>query len=127
MDCDASGNPTTYFNGQTYNMTWRNGRELDTVTTGGKTYSYEYDVNSLRTSKTVDGVTHYYTYAGGKLLREKYGTTTLDFMYDASGRPYILNYTNGSTTTTYYYISNLQGDVVRIVDTNGATVAQLVQ
>ncbi len=100
-------------------MTWRNGRELDTVTTGGKTYSYEYDINNLRTSKTVDGVTHYYIYAGGKLLRKKYGTRTLDFIYDSNGNPYALIY-NG---TTYYYITNLQGDVMYMVDANGATVA----
>ena len=119
---DGCGNPLQYFNGRTYTMTWVNGRELNTAAVGGKTYSYEYDVNGLRTDKTVNGVTHHYTYAGGKLLREAYGNTTLDFLYDANGYPYILNHTVNGVTTTYYYITNPQGDVIRIVNTSGATV-----
>ena len=30
-------------------------------------------------TKTVDGVTHTYYYAGSKLIRETYGDNTLDF------------------------------------------------
>jgi len=66
----------------------------------------------LRTSKTVNGVTYRYYYAGGKLMRMTWDTNTIDFFYDASGLPYALKY-NG---TVYYYITNLQGDVMRIVD-----------
>jgi len=43
----------------------------------------------------------------------------LYFFYDQSGSPYALLY-NG---TTYYYILNGQGDVVRLVDSTGAVVA----
>jgi hypothetical protein len=39
----------------------------------------------IRTSKTVNGVKHTYVYASGKLLRETYGDTTLDFFYSTSG------------------------------------------
>ena len=42
---DANGNPTKYYNGAT--MTWQNGRQLGSYSQGGKTYSYEYDVNGL--------------------------------------------------------------------------------
>ena len=69
---------------------------------------------------------HSYIYAGGKLLRETIsdGTTTktLDFTYDNVGMPYSLIYNNG-TTTTYYYITNLQGDVMYLVDASGNEVA----
>ena len=52
-------------------------------------------------------------------MRETYGNNTLDFFYDASGYPYALKY-NG---TTYYYITNLQGDVMYLIDANENTVA----
>ena len=64
-----------------------------------------------------------YIYASGKLLQEKVttsGTTeTHNFFYDNSGKPYAMQ-VNG---TTYYYVTNLQGDVMGMVDTNGNTVA----
>ena len=85
----------------------------------GKTFTYSYDHNGVRTSKTVNGVVHTYHYASGKLLRETYGSNTLDFFYDASGMPFAVSH-NG---TVYYYITNLQGDVMQLVDANGATVA----
>ena len=43
----------------------------------------------------------------------------MDFLYDESGSAYSFIY-NG---TQYYYIKNLQGDVMRIVDTSGTVVA----
>ena len=70
---------------------------------------------------------HQYIYAGGKLLRETISdrttTKTLDFNYDNVGMPYSLIYNNGSSTKTYYYIANLQGDVMYLVDANGVQVA----
>ena len=64
-----------------------------------------------------------YIYASGKLLQEKVttnGTTeTHTFFYDSTGKPYAMQ-VNG---TTYYYVTNLQGDVMGMVDTNGNTVA----
>ena len=71
--------------------------------------------------------THQYIYAGGKLLRETITegetTKTLDFTYDNVGMPYNLTYNNGSTTATYYYITNLQGDVMYLADASGNEVA----
>ncbi len=39
------------------------------------------------------------------------------------GFPYALVYHDGSTTATYYYITNLQGDVMYLVDASGNQVA----
>ena len=80
----------------------------------------------------MDGVRHDYVYASGQLLRESYtenGTSyTLDFLYDQSGRPYILYLTtkvgsNPETSSPYYYLLNLQGDVVALVTASGTKVA----
>jgi len=63
---------------------------------------------------------HYTSYhSGTKLLRETYGSTILDFFYDANGTPIAMKQ-NGAV---YYYITNLQGDVVRLVNSQGNTAA----
>ena len=43
----------------------------------------------------------------------------MDFLYDESGNAYSFVY-NG---TQYYYVRNLQGDVVKILNTSGGVVA----
>ena len=115
----VSGNPISYYNGTRWDFTWQNGRQLATASKSGTSISYAYDLNGLRTSKTVNGVQHEYVYAGGKLLRETYGSNVLDFAYTASGAPFSITY-NG---TTYYYITNLQGDVMYLVNATGTRVA----
>jgi RHS repeat-associated protein len=46
------------------------------------------------------------------------GSDVLHFVYDASGRPMAVTY-NG---TNYYYVTNLQGDVVAILNEEGTAV-----
>ena len=77
---------------------------------------------------------HDYIYASGRLLREVITTTdaegnvttqTLEFTYDGNGYPYALTYTNGTASPiTYYYITNLQGDVEYLMTSNGTVVAE---
>ena len=128
---DASGNPTTYRNGtKTYtSLTWKNGRQLTSLTTGGKTTSYAYDADGIRTKKTVGTEAHTYVTQNGKVVRETIGTGSsakvLDFIYDESGTPFALKYSTngGSSFTTYYYVVNLQGDVVKLVNAGGTAYA----
>ena len=75
-------------------------------------------------------VTHEYLTLSGKVAREtvkKNGSVTdvMDFVYDESGRPFALNHSTngGSSFTTYYYVLNLQGDVVKLVTASGSAVA----
>ena len=116
---DAIGNPTSYYNGTRWTMSWTNGRSLATASKSGTSLSFAYDASGLRTSKTVNGTTYRYYYAGGKLMRMTWGTNTIDFFYDASSLPYAMKY-NG---TVYYYVTNLQGDVMHIVNASGTVVA----
>ena len=116
---DAIGNPLSYCNGTRWTFTWVQGRRLASASDGTDSISYTYNADGVRTSKTVNGTKHTYYYASGKLLRETYGSNTLDFFYSTSGQPYALKY-NG---TVYYYITNLQGDVMSIVDGSGAVAA----
>ncbi len=116
---DAIGNPTSYYNGTRWNFTWANGRSLATASNGINSLSFAYNASGLRTSKTVGSTTYRYYYASGKLVRMTWGSNTIDFFYDASGTPYAMKH-NG---TVYYYITNLQGDVMRIVDASGTVIA----
>ncbi len=66
-------------------------------------------------------VQHSYVTQNGKIVRETIGSganaQVLDFIYDESGKPFALKYTNGTEETkTYYYVLNLQGDVVELVE-----------
>ena len=88
---------------------------------------------SERVLKSTVTEEHSYIYAGGRLLRETITTTAangtvttkvLDFAYDAQGTPYSLTYTNGTASpVTYYYITNLQGDVTYLINGGGTMVA----
>ena len=66
-------------------------------------------------------VTHEYLTLNGKVARETIRTNNsltavLDFVYDESGKPFALKYsTDGTTFDTYYYVLNLQGDVVKLI------------
>ena len=115
---DNAGNPTSYYNSARWTMTWAEGRRLATASKSGTSLSFTYDSDGLRLSKNVNGTVHNYSYAGNKLMRETWGSNTLDFFYDSAGTPYALKY-NG---TLYYYITNLQGDVLKIVNTSGTPV-----
>ena len=82
--------------------------------------AYTYNANGIRTSKTVGGVTHTYTLDGTKILRETWGGNALVPLYDNEDGVCGILYNN----IPYYFIKNLQGDVIGIVDKDAQTVAR---
>ena len=64
-------------------------------------------------------MTYSYITQNGQVVRQTWGGNTLDVIYDNNGKPCELKY-NG---TLYYYVLNLQGDVIAIVSENGTCVA----
>ena len=116
---DAIGNPLSYYNGNSYTFTWQNGRELASSTKNGITTTYTYGADGLRISKS--GYEFYY--ADGRLVRQIWADgERIDFLYDESGTPYAMQYYD----TMYYYVKNLQGDVVAIADANRNIVVEYV-
>jgi RHS repeat-associated protein len=111
---DANGNPLTYRDGMS--MTWKNGRQLATLTNGDTSISYGYDSGSVRTTKTVNGVKYTYAYLNGQLLYETRGDAKFYYSYDANGILYNVRYTltDGGTEYSYYYTHNSRGDIVGI-------------
>ena len=111
---DANGNPLTYRDGMS--MTWKSGRQLTTLTNGDTSISYGYDSDSVRTTKTVNGVKYTYAYLNGQLLYETRGDAKFYYSYDANGILYNVRYTltDGGTEYSYYYTHNSRGDIVGI-------------
>ena len=73
-------------------------------------------------------VTHEYLTQSGKVMRETVRTdgtvtTVLDFIYDESGKPFAMIDQLGASPKTYYYVLNRQGDVVKLIDQDGAVAA----
>lgn len=88
-----------------------------------KSVQMSYDSNGMRTQKSVDGVkTNYYYDSNKNLIALVKGNDTLLFYYDSDGNATSFSY-NG---TMYFYVKNLQGDVVRIIDLAGTEVASYV-
>ena len=105
-----------YNNGTAWKFTWEKGRELSSASADGKNITFTYDVDGIRDSKTINGVKHEYVTLDGLIYQEKWGNNTLTFSYDNNDKPYAVKY-----NTTYYYVLNQQGDVIRIVNENGTT------
>ena len=95
------------------------------MTGASSSLGFDYGESGLRLSKTINGVEHKYLWQGSKLVSEYYDGKELEFFYDESGNPYAFSYKSGSTATpvTYYYLTNLQGDITGILDASGTTVA----
>ena len=123
---DGIGNPGTW-NGSA--LTWQ-GRRL--MSYGSNTYTYNAD--GIRTSKTVNGVEHIYHLSGTRILDEEWTDGNIRhlmvYVYDASGQPIgISHYTyNGTIVSENYYllVSNIQGDIIGIYDSNGTRVVTYV-
>lgn len=112
---DANGNLLTYGD---KSFTWSSGRNLDCITDGDNIYSYTYDENGIRTSKTVNGLTTYYNSKDGVILSQSDGIDTMYFQYDSNGIP--LGFIHNGVQ--YFYITNQMGDVIAITDTDGTVV-----
>ena len=118
---DAQGNPIKYLG---HSLTWEKGRQLKSF----DGYTYTYNANGIRTSKTVAGVKHDYTLDGTKILREcwNYDENTKEYrdvlipLYDNEDSAYGIIYNN----TPFYFVKNLQGDVIEIVNKDAVAVAR---
>ena len=109
---DAQGNPTSYLG---HTLTWEKGRQLKSFDSN----VYTYDVNDVRVSKTINGITHRYALDGTKVLRETWDNNTLVPLYDNEDSVCGIIYNDDP----YYFIKNQQGDVIAIVDKDVNTVA----
>ena len=120
---DAIGNPLTY---RGYTLTWQNGRQLASMKFRTINIGFTYDVDGLRTSKTIPnvGLEHKYYYVGDRLQYETIGgSSALWYFYDADGKPSGIRYKdNSGTVNDYYFVCNWRGDVIQIYNASGTLV-----
>ena len=116
LEYDANGNLSSYGNTQ---YTWSHGIWLNSITSGDNIYSYKYDSNGIRASKTVNGVTTKFNTLDGKILAQYNNTDNIYFQYN-NNTPigFVLN------DVQYFYITNLSGDIVGITDSSGNLIAE---
>jgi RHS repeat-associated protein len=114
---DASGNPTSYL-GAT--LTWTMGRQLASYDKGSLSIDYTYNENGIRTSKTVNNVRTDYYLNGSQVIAEVTNGSRIDYRYDGNSQLIALRY-NGNE---YYYVINIQGDIIGLIDGSGTSVVQ---
>ena len=109
-----------------YTFTWE-GRRLVGATKSSKTMSFTYNDEGIRTSKTVNGVTHIYYLNGSQIVAEEWEDKLIVYLYDASGSPIGMMYRTTSYAINqwdvYWFEKNLQGDIVAVYNSSGAKVA----
>jgi len=123
IQSDNIGNPETEGN-TTY--TWKHGRQIDTLTRNGVTWTYEYNSDGLRTARTSATKDYFYVYNGDKLSQVKVVdksvtpnvTHVMDLSYDAAGQPLTLTLDG----TVYFYLLNATGDILGLLDEDGNRV-----
>lgn len=115
---DANGNVTA---DGTYTYVWGDDNKLKEVKQGTTTIaSFTYDALGRRETTTAGGVTKTYHYDGDLVtyVTESSGKV-YRFAYDHGGRPIFMSY-NGNQ---YWYHYDQHGNVIRMTDATGATVA----
>ena len=101
----------TSYNGAS--NTWM-GRELRKITSGSNTYSYKYNADGIRTSKTVNGTTTEFFLNGTQILAQKTGDSVMRFIYDSTGKR--VGFANGRG---YIYSYDALGRPTRVDCTDG--------
>ena len=97
---------------------------LAEASSGTTNVSYTYDRTGLRSTKTVNGTTYHYAYAGDKLVWQEWDGNEFFFFYDESNAPIGFWYHPASgSNVTGYYMTTQQGDITRIEDVNGNVLA----
>ena len=80
----------------------------------------------VRSSKTVGSTTYKYDTLSGKVMRQTWLGKAIEFIYDENNQPYAMRYrsTTNGVYNTYYYVLNVQGDVVGLLNSSGAIAAK---
>jgi len=93
-------------------------------------WEFTYDANGMRTRRTHSEIEYQYIYNGSQLTQltvlETGGgalaTNTLYFTYSADGTPLTVT----SEGEIYFYVTNIQGDVIAILDHAGRVVCRYI-
>ena len=119
---DEIGNPLSYYNGVNYIFSWT-GTELTDAVKGSTSYSFTYNDEGIRTSKTKNGVTTTYYLSGSQVVAEETSGNLTVYIYDAEGLPLGMRYHGAAYAEdvwdVYWYEKNIFGDVVAVYNSAG--------
>ncbi len=114
---DAIGTPTS--DGM-WTYAWAKRHQPQSMSKSSIPVSFTYNEDGLRIGKNVNGTATSYVLHGKNVVHLTQGSNNLYFFYGADASPAIVEY-NG---VSYGYIKNLWGDVIGIVNANGAYIVQ---
>ena len=114
LSYDDIGNPLNFRDG--ISMTWKNGRQLATLTNGQTSASYDYNESGIRNKKTVNGVTTTFQLAGSMIVCENRNGNIIQYYYNEAGSVIGLLY-NGND----YFFRN---DVLAVLNSSGEVVVE---
>ena len=120
---DEIGNPLAYNNGTTYHFTW-NGRQLVSAAVGNSNYTFTYNDEGIRTSKTLSsGSRVEYVLNGSQIVAEITDSYMIMYVYDAKGTPIGMQHRLSSYDEgiwdVFWFEKNLQGDIVAVYNGDG--------
>jgi len=121
-------------NGNTMAAMWSYGRRLTMVVAGPDMFTYDYNADGIRTTKTVNGVKHTYALSGTTILNEEWTENgvqhLLMYVYDANGSPVGMVYRNSTmaadATEEYLFVKNIQGDILHVYSNTGNKLVSYV-
>ena len=133
---DIVGNPSSVMieNGNTMAAMWSYGRRLTMVVAGPDMFTYDYNADGIRTTKTVNGVKHTYALSGTTILNEEWTENGVQhlmmYVYDANGSPVGMVYRNSTmaanATEEYLFVKNIQGDILYVYGSTGNKLVSYV-
>ena len=114
--------------------TWSYGRRLTGLSSGSEAFSYSYNADGIRTTKTVNGVKHTYALSGTTILNEEWTENgvqhLLMYVYDANGSPVGMVYRNSTMSIgvfeEYLFVKNIQGDILHVYNSAGKKLVSYV-
>lgn len=115
---DEIGNPISI--GDNINLTWINGKELNSYNAPNLSINYKYNKDGVRVSKIVNDIETNYYYEGKKLIFEKNGNNIISYIYDSLNNLIGFKYNE----LQYFYLKNGQEDIVGILDNNFNLIAK---
>ena len=117
---DGIGNPTSY---RGWGMSWQGGRQLASMQKDGTTLSFSYNDAGLRTEKTVNGATRRYIWNSNQLMADVGASDAFYFHYSSGGELIGYTYKTADAETECILVKNQQGDVERVISTDGTILA----
>lgn len=97
---------------------WEEGRQLSKINRVATEIEYKYNADGIRTEKIIDGVSTKYHVVDDKVTFENNGKDKIYYTYDSDDKLVSMEL-NG---VEYYYIRNIQGDIIGLIDISGEQV-----